>query len=99
MSAADRAYGKREPRLGLLSNQGRAARARAHGGRDHDSVRAAAGRHSTLRSPSQTELEAVPGGSSPDLVMADFVSVDTVFFKRLYVLIYMHLATRRILLA
>lgn len=33
------------------------------------------------------------------LVVADFLSVDTVFFKRLYVLIYMHLATRRILLA
>lgn len=33
------------------------------------------------------------------LVAADFFSVDTVFFKRLYVLIYMHLATRRILLA
>lgn len=33
------------------------------------------------------------------LVAADVLSVDTVFFKRLYVLIYMHLATRRILLA
>jgi putative transposase len=33
------------------------------------------------------------------LVVADFFSVDTVFFKRLYVLIYMHLATRRVLLA
>ena len=33
------------------------------------------------------------------LVAADFLSVDTVFFKRLYVLIYMHLATRRILLS
>lgn len=33
------------------------------------------------------------------LVAADFLSVDTVFFKRLYVLIYMHLASRRVLLA
>ena len=33
------------------------------------------------------------------LVVADFFSVDTVFFKRLYVLIYMHLASRRVLLA
>lgn len=38
------------------------------------------------------------------LVTADFFSVDTIFFKRLYVLIYMHLiymhlATRRILVA
>ena len=33
------------------------------------------------------------------MVAADFLSVDTVFFKQLYVLIYMHLATRRILLA
>jgi hypothetical protein len=30
---------------------------------------------------------------------ADFFSVDTVLFKRLYVLIYVHLATRRALLA
>lgn len=33
------------------------------------------------------------------LVAADFFTVDTVFFKRLYVLIYVHLATRRILWA
>ncbi len=33
------------------------------------------------------------------LVVADFLSVDTIFFKRLYVLIYMHLATRRVLLS
>jgi len=33
------------------------------------------------------------------LVVADFLSVDTVFFRRLYVLIYVHLATRRVLLA
>jgi transposase len=33
------------------------------------------------------------------LVAPDFFSVDTVFFKRLYVLIYMHLASRRVLLA
>ena len=30
---------------------------------------------------------------------ADFFSLDTIFFKRLYVLIYVHLATRRVLLA
>ncbi|TMF35400.1 MAG: integrase [Chloroflexi bacterium] len=33
------------------------------------------------------------------LVTADFFTVDTIFFKRLYVLINMHVATRRILLA
>jgi putative transposase len=33
------------------------------------------------------------------LVAADFFSVDTIFFKRLYVLIYVHLASRRVLLA
>src|SRR2546428_1156916 len=99
MPAADRAHGEREPRLGLLSNQGRAAQARARGGRDHNSVRAAVGWNSTLRSPSQAELEAVPGGSSPDPGGGRLPRVDTVFFKRLYVLIYMHLATRRVLLA
>lgn len=33
------------------------------------------------------------------LVAADFLSVETVFFKRLYVLVSIHLASRRILLA
>jgi transposase InsO family protein len=33
------------------------------------------------------------------LAAADFFSVDTIFFKRVYVLIYMHLATLRVLLA
>jgi putative transposase len=33
------------------------------------------------------------------LIAADFFSVDTIFFKRLYVLIYVHLASRRVLLA
>jgi transposase InsO family protein len=33
------------------------------------------------------------------LIAADFFSVDTVFFKRLYVLIYVHLATRRVIWA
>jgi hypothetical protein len=32
------------------------------------------------------------------LVAADFFSVDTIFFKRLYVLIFVHLASRRVLL-
>src|SRR6266700_1277849 len=97
MSAADRADGKREPRLGLLSHQGRAAQARAHGGRDHTSVRAGAGWHSTLRSPSQAELEAVPGGSSPDPGGGRLPQRR--HRLRLYVLIYMHLTTRRVLLA
>ncbi len=33
------------------------------------------------------------------LVAADFFSVDTIFFKRLYVLVCVHLASRRVLLA
>src|SRR5579859_1892080 len=33
------------------------------------------------------------------MVAADFFSVDTIFFKRLYVLIYVHLATRQVVLA
>ncbi|TME44736.1 MAG: integrase, partial [Chloroflexi bacterium] len=30
------------------------------------------------------------------LVAADFFSVDTIFFRRLYILLYVHLASRRV---
>jgi putative transposase len=33
------------------------------------------------------------------LVATDFFTVDTIFFKRLYVPIYVHLASRRVVLA
>ena len=33
------------------------------------------------------------------LIAADFFSVDTIFFKRLYILVYVHLASRRVLMA
>ena len=33
------------------------------------------------------------------LVAADFFTVDTIFFERLYVLLFVHLATRQVLAA
>jgi hypothetical protein len=36
---------------------------------------------------------------APTLIAADFFSLDTIFFKRLYVLICVHLASRRVVLA
>jgi putative transposase len=52
-------------------------------------------------SPSRAQLswKRSLAAHAQTLVAADFFSVDTIFFKRLYVFIYMHLATRRILLA
>jgi hypothetical protein len=39
------------------------------------------------------------GTISETLVATDFFSVDTVFFKRLYVLMFVHVGTRRVLAA
>ena len=44
-------------------------------------------------------MEQFLAAHAQTLVVADFFSVDTIFFKRLYVLMYLHLARRRILLA
>src|SRR5437867_8490369 len=99
MPADDRAHGKREPRLGLLSNQGRAAQARAHGGRDHNSVVLLQAGIPPSGRRAKLSWKQFLAAQAQTLVVADFLSVDTVFFKRLYVLIYMHLATRRVLLA
>ena len=56
-----------------------------------------AGRFDTRR-PQLTWKQFLPGHAET-LVAAAFLSVDTIFFKRLYVLIYVHLASRRVLLA
>jgi hypothetical protein len=48
---------------------------------------------------SQTTWKQFLAAHAESLVAADFFSVDTIFFRRLYVLIYVHLATRRVLAA
>jgi hypothetical protein len=47
----------------------------------------------------QAELESNSWLPSPGFGGSQLLSVDTVFFKRMYVLIYMHLARTRVLLA
>jgi putative transposase len=53
--------------------------------------------HSSRRS--QLTWKQFLAAHAQTLVASDSFSVDTIFFKRLYVLIYMHLASRRVLLA
>jgi hypothetical protein len=48
---------------------------------------------------SQLTWKQVLAAHAETLVATDFFSADTIFFKQLYVLIYVHLGTRRILVA
>src|SRR5487761_896073 len=99
MPADDRAHGDREPRLvGYFRIKGE--RKLGH------TVAATTIRFVLLRagiSPSgrraKLSWKQFLAAQAQTLVVADFFSVDTVFFKRLYVLIYMHLASRSVLLA
>jgi putative transposase len=48
---------------------------------------------------SQLAWKQFLAGHAETLVVTDFFSVDMIFFKRLYVLLFVHLATRRVLAA
>ena len=43
------------------------------------------------------DLEGVPASQASAIVLTDFLSVNTVFLKRLYALFYMEPATRRVI--
>ncbi len=66
---------------------------------DHDPLRLLATRIRPSRQRSQLAWKQFLTAPAETLVAADFFNVDTIFFKRLYVLIYAHLASRPVLLA
>ena len=97
--AADPAYGPRESRLGYFRIRGELLKVGyTVAATTIRSVLLAAG-VPPARHRSEMTWKQFLAAHAKTLVAADFFSVDTILFKRLYVLIYVHLASRRILLA
>ena len=97
---ADRAAGAGEPGLGLPPDPGRARRTRCPDRGQHCLVDPAAGRHragaaALIGDMAGSSCERRPSG----IVACDFFTVDTVLFRRLYVLVFIELATRQVYLA
>lgn len=83
---------KKNPKWGLRPSPRRIAKARSSGLVDCDSQLVAP---APIRS--RQTWKAFLRGQASAIVLTDFFPIDTVLLKRLYVLVYMELATRRVI--
>jgi putative transposase len=93
------AAGAGEPRLGLPEDSGRACRARYPDRGQHRLVDPAAGRDRAGAAPSSDSWRQFLRAQAGGIVACDFFTVETVLFRRLYVLVFIELATRQVYLA
>ena len=83
--------------MGLRPHPRRVAQAGSCGLGDSDSQTLTSQPHRSSPAEIAPDLEGVLASTGFGDRLTDFLSVDTVLLKRLYVLIYMELATRRVI--
>jgi hypothetical protein len=95
-AAADRPAGQGEPALGLPAHPRRVAASWCSGLGHRDPLDVAASRARSGTTPGRQHVAGVPAPQAAGIMACDFFTVNTVWLKRLYVLFFIEVDTRRV---